>query len=197
MQNYQLNRRYVISQILKDRKNSLIINGLGGTCWDVASLGDNELNFYVWGGMGNSCMIALGLALSQPKRKVIVVTGDGEMLMGIGSLATIAVKQPKNLSIVVFDNELYGETGKQKTHTGHCVDLSAIAIGAGIKNSSIIKTHEQLLLLSSNINVIKELTFSQIKINNEEGPLVLPIREGAYIKSRFRNALLGKNALLE
>ena len=70
MQNYQLNRRYVISQILKDRKNSLIINGLGGTCWDVASLGDNELNFYVWGGMGNSCMIALGLALSQPKRKV-------------------------------------------------------------------------------------------------------------------------------
>ncbi|MAC41300.1 MAG: aldehyde dehydrogenase [Pelagibacterales bacterium] len=197
MQNYQLNRRYVISQILKDRKNSLIINGLGGTCWDVASLGDNELNFYVWGGMGNSCMIALGLALSQPKRKVIVVTGDGEMLMGIGSLATIAVKQPKNLSIVVFDNELYGETGKQKTHTGHCADLRAIAIGAGIKNSSIIKTHEQLLLLSSNINVIKELTFSQIKINNEEGPLVLPIREGAYIKSRFRNALLGKNALLE
>ena len=197
MQNYQLNRRYVISQILKDRKNSLIINGLGGTCWDVASLGDNELNFYVWGGMGNSCMIALGLALSQPKRKVIVVTGDGEMLMGIGSLATIAVKQPKNLSIVVFDNELYGETGKQKTHTGHCVDLSAIAIGAGIKNSSIIKTHEQLLLLSSNINVIKELTFSQIKINNEEGPLVLPIREGAYIKSRFRKALLGNNALLE
>ncbi|MDB9972286.1 thiamine pyrophosphate-dependent enzyme, partial [Alphaproteobacteria bacterium] len=80
MQNYQLNRRYVISQILKDRKNSLIINGLGGTCWDVASLGDNELNFYVWGGMGGSCMIALGLALSQPKRKVIVVTGDGEML---------------------------------------------------------------------------------------------------------------------
>ena len=117
--------------------------------------------------------------------------------MGIGSLATIAVKQPKNLSIVVFDNELYGETGKQKTHTGHGADLSAIAIGAGIKNSSIIKTHEQLSLLSSNINIIKELTFSQIKINNEEGPLVLPIREGAYIKSRFRNALLGKNALLE
>ena len=197
MQNYQLNRRYVISQILKDRKNSLIINGLGGTCWDVASLGDNELNFYVWGGMGNSCMIALGLALSQPKRKVIVVTGDGEMLMGIGSLATIAVKQPKNLSIVVFDNELYGETGKQKTHTGHCADLSAIAIGAGIKNSSIIKTNDQLSLLSSNINVIKELTFSQIKINNEEGPLVLPIREGAYIKTRFRKAVLGKEALLE
>ena len=197
MQNYLLNRRYVVAQLLKDRKNSLIINGLGGTCWDVASLGDNELNFYVWGGMGNSCMIGLGLALSQPKRKVIVITGDGEMLMGIGSLATIAVKQPKNLSIVVFDNELYGETGKQKTHTGHCVDLSAIAIGAGIKNSSIIKTNDQLLFLSSNINLIKELTFSQIKINNEEGPLVLPIREGAYIKTRFRKAVLAETALLE
>ena len=197
MQNYLLNRRYVVSQLLKDRKNSLIINGLGGTCWDVASLGDNELNFYVWGGMGNSCMIGLGLALSQPKRKVIVITGDGEMLMGIGSLATIAVKKPKNLSVVVFDNELYGETGQQKTHTAHCVDLSAIAIGAGIKNSSIIKTNDQLLFLSSNINLIKELTFSQIKINNEEGPLVLPIREGAYIKTRFRKAVLGETALLE
>ena len=197
MQNYLLNRRYVVSQLLKDRKNSLIINGLGGTCWDVASLGDNELNFYVWGGMGNSCMIGLGLALSQPKRKVIVITGDGEMLMGIGSLATIAVKQPKNLSVVVFDNELYGETGKQKSHTGHSVDLSAIAIGAGIKNSSIIKTNDQLLFLSSNINLIKELTFSQIKINNEEGALVLPIREGAYIKTRFRKAVLGETALLE
>ena len=197
MQNYLLNRRYVVSQLLKDRKNSLIINGLGGTCWDVASLGDNELNFYVWGGMGNSCMIGLGLALSQPKRKVIVITGDGEMLMGIGSLATIAVKQPKNLSIVVFDNELYGETGKQKTHTAHCADLSAIAIGAGIKNSSIIKTNDQLLFLSSNINLIRKLTFSQIKINNEEGALVLPIREGAYIKTRFRKAVLGETALLE
>lgn len=197
MQNYLLNRRYVVTQLLKNRNNSLIINGLGGTCWDVASLGDNELNFYVWGGMGNSCMIGLGLALSQPKIKVIVITGDGEMLMGIGSLATIAVKQPKNLSIVVFDNELYGETGNQKTHTGHCADLSGIAIGAGIKNSSIIKTNDQLLSLSSNINLINELTFSQIKINNEEGPLVLPIREGAYIKTRFRKAVLGEAILLE
>ena len=197
MKNYLLNRRYVVTQLLKNRNNSLIINGLGGTCWDVASLGDNELNFYVWGGMGNSCMIGLGLALSQPKRKVIVITGDGEMLMGIGSLATIAVKHPKNLSIVVFDNELYGETGNQKTHTGYCADLSGIAIGAGIKNSSIIKTNDQLLSLSLNINLINELTFSQIKINNEEGPLVLPIREGAYIKTRFRKAVLGEAILLE
>ena len=197
MSKFKLNRRLVISELLKERENSLIVNGLGGTCWDVASLGDNDLNFYVWGGMGNACMIGLGLALSQPDKKVIVITGDGEMLMGIGSLATIALKQPKNLSIVVFDNELYGETGNQKTHTAYCTNLSKIAIGSGIINSSIILTQEDLLSLSSEIHQIKNLSFSVIKINQDQEEIVLPIREGAYIKSRFRGALLGEKILLE
>ena len=197
MSKFKLNRRLVISELLKERENSLIVNGLGGTCWDVASLGDNDLNFYVWGGMGNACMIGLGLALSQPDRKVIVITGDGEMLMGIGSLATIALKQPKNLSIVVFDNELYGETGNQKTHTAYCTNLSKIAIGSGIINSSIILTQEDLLSLSLEIHQIKNLSFSVIKINQDQEEIVLPIREGAFIKSRFRRALLGEKILLE
>ena len=197
MSKFKLNRRIVISKLLKERENSLIVNGLGGTCWDVASLGDNDLNFYVWGGMGNACMIGLGLALSQPDKKVIVITGDGEMLMGIGSLATIALKQPKNLSIVVFDNELYGETGNQKTHTAYCTNLSKIAIGSGIINSSIILTQEDLFSLSSEIHQIKNLSFSVIKINQDQEEIVLPIREGAFIKSRFRRALLGKKILLE
>ena len=197
MSKFKLNRRLVISELLKERENSLIVNGLGGTCWDVASLGDNDLNFYVWGGMGNACMIGLGLALSQPDKKVIVITGDGEMLMGIGSLATIALKQPKNLSIVVFDNELYGETGNQKTHTAYCTNLSKIAIGSGIVNSSIILTQEDLLSLSLEIHQIKNLSFSVIKINQDQEEIVLPIREGAFIKSRFRRALLGEKILLE
>ena len=197
MKDYELNRRYVITELLRNRKDNLIINGLGGTCWDVASLGDNNLNFYVWGGMGNACMIGLGLALSQPNKKIIVITGDGEMLMGIGSLITIAVKKPKNLSIVVFDNELYGETGNQKTHTAHGVNLSAIAKGSGIKNSKIIQNTTELKLLSSKINQINELSFTQIKINNELDETILPIREGPYIKARFRKTLLGKEALLE
>ena len=197
MSKFKLNRRSVISELLKERENSLIVNGLGGTCWDVASLGDNDLNFYVWGGMGNACMIGLGLALSQPDKKVIVITGDGEMLMGIGSLATIALKQPKNLSIVVFDNELYGETGNQKTHTAYCTNLSKIAIGSGIINSSIILTQEDLLSLSLEIHQIKNLSFSVIKINQDQEEIVLPIREGAFIKSRFRRALLGEKILLE
>ena len=197
MSKFKLNRRLVISELLKERENSLIVNGLGGTCWDVASLGDNDLNFFVWGGMGNACMIGLGLALSQPDKKVIVITGDGEMLMGIGSLATIALKQPKNLSIVVFDNELYGETGNQKTHTAYCTNLSKIAIGSGIINSSIILTQEDLLSLSLEIHQIKNLSFSVIKINQDQEEIVLPIREGAFIKSRFRRALLGEQILLE
>ena len=197
MSKFKLNRRLVISELLKERENSLIVNGLGGTCWDVASLGDNDLNFYVWGGMGNACMIGLGLALSQPDKKVIVITGDGEMLMGIGSLATIALKQPKNLSIVVFDYELYGETGNQKTHTAYCTNLSKIAIGSGIINSSIILTQEDLFSLSSEIHQIKNLSFSVIKINQDQEEIVLPIREGAFIKSRFRRALLGEKILLE
>ena len=197
MSKFKLNRRLVISELLKERENSLIVNGLGGTCWDVASLGANDLNFYVWGGMGNACMIGLGLALSQPDKKVIVITGDGEMLMGIGSLATIALKQPKNLSIVVFDNELYGETGNQKTHTAYCTNLSKIAIGSGIINSSIILTQEDLLSLSLEIHQIKNLSFSVIKINQDQEEIVLPIREGAFIKSRFRRALLGEKILLE
>jgi thiamine pyrophosphate-dependent acetolactate synthase large subunit-like protein len=197
MPKFRLNRRHVISKLLKERQDSLVVNGLGGTCWDLASLGDNDFNFYVWGGMGNACMIGLGLALSQPEKKVIVITGDGEMLMGIGSLATIALKNPKNFSIVIFDNELYGETGNQKTHTAYSTNLSQIAIGAGIKNSSIISSEEELLLLSSEIHKIKNLTFSQIKINQQQEEIVLPIREGSYIKSRFRKALLGEKILLE
>ena len=97
-----MDRRTVVYKLLKNRKDSIVVNGLGGTCWDVASLGDNDLNFYVWGGMGNACMIGFGLALAQPNKKIIVITGDGEMLMGLGSLATIGVHSPKNLSIVVF-----------------------------------------------------------------------------------------------
>ena len=197
MSEYKLNRRHVISELLKNRSDNLIINGLGGTCWDVASLGDHNLNFYVWGGMGNACMIGLGLALSQPNKKILVITGDGEMLMGIGSLITIAVKKPKNLSIIVFDNELYGETGNQRTHTAHGVSLSKIAKGSGIKNSKLIENMTDLKVLSSEINQISELSFSQIKINNESVETILPIREGSYIKSRFRKTLLGKEALLE
>src|SRR5450830_243470 len=118
-----LDRRKAAAEILKQRGDALVVAGLGAPCWDVVAVGDNPLNFYTWGAMGSAAMIGLGLALAQPKRRVLVITGDGEMLMGMGSLATIGIQRPGNLAIVVFDNGVYGETGMQPSHTQGGVDL--------------------------------------------------------------------------
>src|SRR5207245_1177345 len=103
----------------------LVGAGRGSAAWDCTAAGDHPLTFPLWGAMGSACMMGLGLALAQPKRRVLVVTGDGEMLMGLGSLATVGVQRPANLAVVVLDNERYGETGLQKTHTGDGRDLRA------------------------------------------------------------------------
>ena len=97
--------------------------GLGSTTWDLAAAGDNDRNFYLWGAMGGAAMIGLGLALAQPEKRVAVITGDGEMLMGMGALATIGIQRPGNLAVIVFDNGVYGETGMQPSHTQGGVDL--------------------------------------------------------------------------
>ena len=134
-----LERRSAIKTLLADRPDDLfVVPGLGSTTYDVASLGESDHDFHLWGAMGGAAMIGLGLALAQPKLRVAVITGDGEMLMGIGSLATIAVQKPRNLSIVVQDNEHYGETGMQETHTRHGVDLAGMARAAGIADSRFI-----------------------------------------------------------
>ncbi|MCK5365931.1 MAG: aldehyde dehydrogenase, partial [Gammaproteobacteria bacterium] len=113
----KLDRREAVARLLAGRGRALLVTGLGSTTWDAAAAGDRAENFYVWGGMGGAAMIGLGVALAQPGRRVLVITGDGEMLMGLGAFATIAVQRPKNLAVVVIDNEVYGETGMQYTHT--------------------------------------------------------------------------------
>ena len=133
-----LHRREVVGSLLKNRKDLLVIAGLGSTAWDITAAGDSDLNFPLWGAMGQAAMIGLGLALAQPKRRVLVITGDGEMLMGLGSLATIGVQKPANLSIVVIDNGRYGETGMQATHTASGVDLAAVALACSFSNSKIV-----------------------------------------------------------
>src|SRR5574342_1362344 len=103
-----LERRAAMAALVKDRDDGLlVVPGLGSTTWDLAAAGDDPRNFYLWGAMGGAAMIGLGLALAQPDRRVAVITGDGEMLMGLGSLATIGVQQPTNLTLVVIDNERY------------------------------------------------------------------------------------------
>ena len=108
--NVTLQRRKVVTKILAARKDELVVTGLGAPTWDVASVSEHQNNFYLWGGMGGAVSTGLGLALAQPERRVLVVTGDGEMLMGLGSLATVSVQKPKNFAVIVLDNECYGET---------------------------------------------------------------------------------------
>jgi thiamine pyrophosphate-dependent acetolactate synthase large subunit-like protein len=182
-----LKRRDVVKALLENRGELLVIAGLGSTAWDITAAGDSPLSFPLWGAMGQAAMMGLGLALAQPKRRVLVITGDGEMLMGLGSLATIGVQRPANLSVVVIDNERYGETGMQATHTAHGVDLEAVARGCGLKVCSFEKLREA-------IHTQPGPNFAVVKVQAEKIPLVLPPREGALLKARFRRALLGPDA---
>jgi thiamine pyrophosphate-dependent acetolactate synthase large subunit-like protein len=190
-----LRRREVVAQLLKERGDMMVVAGLGAPAWDITAAGDHDLNFPMWGAMGGATMIGLGLALAQPKKKVLVVTGDGEMLMGLGSLATIAVQKPRNLYIVVLDNEHYGETGMQETHTGHGVDLAGMAKAAGFPHALNVTTQAGVAQLKDMIDAGAGPLFAQVKIDPEKLPLVLPPRDATYIKNRFRIALLGPNAL--
>jgi thiamine pyrophosphate-dependent acetolactate synthase large subunit-like protein len=192
-----LQRRTVVSALLTDRADLLVIAGLGSTAWDTAAAGDSALDFPMWGAMGQAAMIGLGLAVAQPKRRVLVVTGDGEMLMGLGSLATIAVQKPGNLTIVVIDNERYGETGQQPTHTAHGVDLAAVARGCGFANARVATRLEEMNSIRDLIYRDAGPNFAVVKVAAEKAPIVLPPREGSLLKARFRRALLGAAADLQ
>jgi thiamine pyrophosphate-dependent acetolactate synthase large subunit-like protein len=189
-----LHRRDVVESLLSKRKDLLVIAGLGSTAWDITAAGDSPLNFPMWGAMGQAAMLGLGLALAQPKRRVLVITGDGEMLMGLGSLSTIGVQQPKNLSVVVIDNGRYGETGMQATHTAAGVDLAAVASASLFKKSQTVWKTSELEPLRKTIHETPGPNFAAVKVIAEKLPLVLPPREGALLKARFRRALLGGSA---
>src|ERR1700712_2397343 len=139
-----LDRRSVVSSLLKDRKDAVVVGGLGASTYDITAAGDHDRNFYLWGAMGGAVMIGLGIALAQPKLPVMVITGDGEMLMGMGSLATVGLQKPANLSIVVLDNEVYGETGGQASHTATTVDLAGVARSCGIADCRAITTMSEV-----------------------------------------------------
>ncbi len=187
-------RRAVARALLADRGDLLVVAGLGAPAWDVTAAGDHPLNFPLWGGMGGAAMIGLGLALAQPKRPVLVLTGDGEMLMGLGSLATLSAQRPRNLSVVVLDNERYGETGMQASHTAFGVDLAATAKACGFASTSIITSMEPIAKLRADVHRAGGPLFAQIKVAPDKLPLVLPPRDGSHLKNRFREALLGKGA---
>ena len=185
-----LERRAAMAMLLADRpKNLFVVPGLGSTTWDAAAAGDDDRNFYLWGAMGGAAMIGLGLALARPDVRVAVITGDGEMLMGLGSLATIGVQRPSNLSIVVFDNGLYGETGMQASHTQSGVDLCEVARGCGIDRILKITDEAGLRELAKLLASFDRTLFARVVISPDDPPRVLPEKDGVAIKDRVRRAV--------
>jgi len=186
-----LHRREVVKALLAERRDALVVAGLGSTAWDCTAAGDSPLTFPLWGAMGAAAMVGLGLAIAQPARRVLVVTGDGEMLMGLGSLATIGVQAPRNLAIAVIDNERYGETGMQETHTAHGVDLAAVALGCGFASASVAREQKELEAARAKLLATDGPVLVQFKVVAEKLPLVLPPHDGVVLRDRFRRALLG------
>ena len=182
-----LDRRAVVKTLLARRGDLLVVCGLGSPTWDVAAAGDDPRNLYLWGAMGGAAMIGLGLALARPERRVLVVTGDGEMLMGMGALATIAVQRPANLAIVVLDNGAFGETGMQESHTARGVDLAAVAAACGFADTRVIATMADLEAARTALHEAAEgPRLFVLKIGPENPPRSLPPRDAVHLKNRLR-----------
>lgn len=188
-----LDRREAVSTILGARGNALIITGLGSTTYD-AGTADHVNTFYLWGAMGAAAMTGLGLALAQPDRRIVVMTGDGECLMGFGAFATIGTQRPSNFALVVIDNEHYSETGMQPTHTHRGVDLSGVATSCGFAGASAVS---ELATLEAALPMIFEApgpVFLDVKVSTQRYPMSIKMRDGVHIKNRFRENLLGVEA---
>ena len=197
-----LQRRPLVKQILAGADdNLLVIAGLGSSNWDITEAGDRPLNMPLWGGMGATVGMGLGLALAQPGKRVLVITGDGDMLMSLGVLATIAAQQPDNLAVCVLDNEKFGETGNQATHTsprnngptdsGAGTDLAMVARGCGIADAGTVRAEGEVAQLVKDLRTGKGPVFRLVKVMVEKLEFVMPPQDGAHLKDRFRQALLG------
>jgi thiamine pyrophosphate-dependent acetolactate synthase large subunit-like protein len=182
-------RRDFVAQLLAAVPDALVVTGLGSPSYDVFAAGDRDENFYLWGAMGAAVPMGLGLAVAQPERSVLVVTGDGEMLMGMGSLATVGVQQPANLAIVVLDNGHYGETGMQRSHSSQGADLTGIARASGIAESHLVREAGEVEQVAARVAARSGPCFAQVLIDTDEPPRALPARDGTYLKNRFRAAL--------
>ena len=185
-----IDRRAAVRALLADRGELVCVAGLGGTSWDVAAAGDCDLDLPLWGSMGAAAMVGFGIALAQPDRPVLVVTGDGEQLMALGALATIGAAGPANLTIAVLDNERYGETGAQPTHTGMGTDLAAVAAGLRLRR----EPHDPRAWPASRsfrdaVHSLDGPRFAAIKISPDRPPLVLPPRDGPLLARRLRAGL--------
>jgi thiamine pyrophosphate-dependent acetolactate synthase large subunit-like protein len=184
-----MDRREFVRELLIDRGDLLVVPGLGSATYDVAAAGDHPLNFYLWGAMGGTAMIGLGLALARPDRRVLAMPGDGDLLMGIGGLATIGAKQPKNLVVVALDNAHYGETGMQPSHTHAGIDFAALALACRFKHARTVCRMAEAADVRVLLHAGEGPILVNAKIDAEDVPRVLPLRDGHVIKQRFIEAL--------
>jgi thiamine pyrophosphate-dependent acetolactate synthase large subunit-like protein len=184
---HSLDRRAAVAALLEDRGDLLVVTGLGSPSYDAHAAGDTDANYYLWGAMGAAALVGLGLAQARPDRMVLVITGDGEQLMGLGGLATIGVAKPGNLVIAVIDNERFGETGMQESHTGHGVDLAKVALACGFIETSTL--HDMGGVAQARAALHRKATGPRLfvlKTRAENLPRSLPPRDAVHLKNRFR-----------
>lgn len=187
MTNETMNRRSAVAKLLAARDGALVVTGLGSPSYDVHAAGDRDNNYYLWGAMGAAALVGLGIAQAQPARRVMVITGDGEQLMAFGSLATISVAAPRNLDIIVLDNQHFGETGMQESHTGRGIDLTAVAAACGFAQTGLFRRLGEVDQLCQTLRVpAKGPRLFVLKVTAENLPRSLPPRDATFIKTRFR-----------
>lgn len=184
-----LDRRAFVSRLMAACPDVLTVAGLGAPAYDLFAAGDRDSSFYLWGGMGGAAAMGLGLALAQPERSVVVLTGDGEQLMGLGALATIGAQRPPNLTIVVLDNGRYGETGMQESHTSLGTSLAGVAAACGLTWAETVTTTEALRDLARRIRARGGCGLAQVLVRAESPARVLPPRDGRLLQRRFRASL--------
>lgn len=185
-----LDRRLAVAALLVNRGDWLVVSGLGSPTYDVHACGDSNANYYLWGAMGSAALVGFGLARARPDRQVVVITGDGEQLMGLGGLATIGVSRPANLTIVVIDNGHYGETGMQRSHTAMGVDLAEVAAACGFARTGTIRDEAELAGLESELHqACGGARLFVVKVGAGNHPRSLPSRDGVVIKNRVRDFL--------
>lgn len=184
---HAMDRRQAVKTLLDARAGALVVTGLGSPSYDVHAAGDRDDNYYLWGAMGGAALVGLGLAQAQPDKRVMVVTGDGEQLMAFGALATISVAAPKNLDVIVLDNQHFGETGMQPSHTGKGIAFDKIAHAAGFAETGELRTLEEVGALAQRLAAPAQgPRLFVFKIAAENLPRSLPPRDATFVKNRFR-----------
>lgn len=186
-----MERRDVIARLLGDAGDALVVTGLGNAANDVAALTDQGANVFAMDGvMGAAVSVGLGLALARPERRVLVVTGDGELLMNVGALATVAVQRPANLGVLCLDNGSYELTGGQATHTAYGADLVAMALAAGFPAASAVRQPAELAAAGALLHA-DGLAFVLAKVAPGNTAYDRLDRNGESIRLRFRRELAG------